>query len=91
MTEQYEKALLSFKQVLERAKKGETRLYVAHLRLAATYAMLDRDEEAKNHLDELLKIRPKYSIKYYAKRTKFKNQADLDRWINALRKAGLPE
>jgi len=60
-------------------------------RLAATYAMLGGKEEARAYVKELLKVEPKYTIKRAAKRTVYKNQTDQDHWINALRKAGVPE
>jgi len=89
----YEDALAQHKRVLERAKKGEWNLVLAHENLAYAYAMLGQDEKARYHVAELLKIDPKYSCKwvalYWGK--VFKNQADVDHFVNALRKAGLPD
>jgi hypothetical protein len=55
--------------------------------------MLGQDEKARYHVAELLKVDPKYSCKwvalYWGK--VFKNQADVDHFVNALRKAGLPD
>jgi len=89
----YEEALATFKQVLERAKKGEYRLRSPLLGLASTYAMLGKQEEAQAQIAKLLKVDPKYTIKRYAKGPVrlFKNQEDKNRWIDAVRKAGLPE
>ncbi|MFC1885786.1 adenylate/guanylate cyclase domain-containing protein [Thermodesulfobacteriota bacterium] len=89
----YEDALETFKKLLELAKKGEYRLTTAHRLLAATYAMLGQEKEAQYHTAELLKVNPKYSIKKHSKYVYrlFKNKADADRVLNALRKAGLPE
>ncbi len=73
--------------------KGEYSLSSAHVALARIYAMLGQEEKAQHHAAEVLRIRPKWSIKRVAKilhRT-YKNQADIDHFINALRKAGLPE
>jgi len=55
--------------------------------------MLGQEEEARYHATEVLKLDPKFSLRRYAKliRNWYKNQADADRWINAFRKAGLPE
>ena len=60
-----------------------------HLRLAAVYSLLDREEEAHAEVAEVLKIVPKFSLERFAKTVPFKNQADTEHLINALRKAGL--
>ena len=51
--------------------------------------MCGREEEARAAAAEVLRINPNFSCDYYAKKTPYKNQADLDRFIGALRKAGL--
>ena len=90
--ERYEEALEIYKQSLERAKKGEYNLKYPLARIAATYAVLGQEEEAKAHIAELLRIDPKSTLKGYARiLSYYKNQTDIDRVINALRKAGLPE
>ncbi|MFC1885615.1 tetratricopeptide repeat protein [Thermodesulfobacteriota bacterium] len=92
MAERYEEAMEPLKEMLDRAKKGIHNPITPNRLLAATYAMLDRKEEAQYHIAELLKIDPKFTIKPVAKIAAiFKNQADADRFINAHRKAGLPE
>jgi tetratricopeptide (TPR) repeat protein len=60
-----------------------------HRMLAATYAELGRDKDTRAEVAEVLRIDPAYSIELYRARVPFKNQADLDRLIGALRKAGL--
>jgi adenylate cyclase len=89
--ERYEDALAQFNRALER--KGEFNPKHLHSYLAATYAMLGQEEEARNHAGEVLRIDPKFSLKRYAETwgRSYKNQADIDRWIFAARKAGLPE
>jgi len=88
--ERYEEALTEYKRALRKGGFNPKRL---HLGLAAIYAMLGQEEKARHHVAEVLKIDPKDSLKRHAKifRWFFKNRADADRWINALRKAGLPE
>jgi adenylate cyclase len=89
MAEQFENALAEFKRVLEHSKKGEFNPIRVHITLAATYAMLGREEEARNHAAEVLRINPKFSLKWATKRMVYKKQADIDRYVEALRKAGL--
>jgi hypothetical protein len=48
-------------------------------------------EEAQTEAAEVLRIDPKFSLKYFAKQMTVKNQGQRDRFIEALRKAGLPE
>jgi adenylate cyclase len=50
-----------------------------------------KDEEARETAAGVLRINPKFSTKYFAKKVPYKNQADIDRYIGALRKAGLPD
>jgi adenylate cyclase len=61
----------------------------AHLDITVAYSMCGREEEARAAAAEVLRINPNFSCDYYAKKTPYKNQADLDRFIGALRKAGL--
>lgn len=53
--------------------------------------MSGRDEEARATASEVLRINPKFSLEYFTKTLVYKNQADKDRYIGALRKAGLPK
>jgi hypothetical protein len=47
-----------------------------------------RDEEARAEVAEVLRIHPKFSLEA-AKRVPYKKQADTERIVNAVRKAGL--
>jgi tetratricopeptide (TPR) repeat protein len=93
LAERYADALTQYKRLLDRAKKGEFNLLLTHLDLAQTYVMIGQEKEAQAHAAEVLKLKPKYSIQRYANTFArfYKNQADRDHLINALRKAGLPE
>ena len=61
----------------------------AHLELAATYIELGREEDAKSEAAEVLRINPDFSLESYRKGRLYKNPEDLDRVINALKRAGL--
>ena len=87
----YEDALTEFNRLLDRSNKGEFNPEFARRNLAATYVMLGREKEAQKHAVEVIRINPKFTLKGYAKMMSYKHQADKDRWINALRKAGLPD
>jgi hypothetical protein len=61
----------------------------AHVGLAATYAVLGREEGARTAVSEILRIESNFSIKKYARFMFF--QVGLESEIEGLRKAGLPE
>jgi len=48
-----------------------------------------REDEARTQAAELLRIDPKFSLERFAKTLTYKNQTEIDRYIGALRKAGL--
>ena len=87
MTGQYDEAILTFKAAL-----GINPNYLpAHAFLAASYISLGRKTEAATAAEEVLKIDPKFCLQSYAKTLPFKNKSDIERYMAALRKAGLPE
>ena len=59
--------------------------------LAACRVALGEVEQAKSHVANLLRMMPRASIRYYEKTQPYKNDADLKRFLNALREAGLGE
>jgi len=83
----HEEAISICKKAVQRAPND----LISHLILTRAYSMAGRVEEARTAAAEILRINPKFFLGDYAKRLKFKNQADIDRAIDALRKAGLPE
>ncbi len=53
------------------------------------YSRLMGEDEARATAEGVLKIEPKFSLDHLSKRLPYKNHADTDRFIDALRKAGL--
>lgn len=63
-----------------------------YLILSASYILLNRTEEAHQAAEEVLRIDPSFSLEYYATMfVAYKSQENADKFINALRKAGLWE
>ena len=62
-----------------------------HSTLAFAHMEAGRKEEARRHVAERLRLPPPLSPAYIRKVFFFKNPAHLERFIAALRKAGLPE
>jgi adenylate cyclase len=85
MTGQYDEAIATLKKIL----KNNPNYLPAHAFLAACYSSLDRHAEAAAAADEVRRINPKFNLESYAKRLPYKNKADQERYIAALRKAGL--
>jgi adenylate cyclase len=57
--------------------------------LAAIYGELGREEEARAEAAEILRISPNYSLAVVRARIPYKDPADLERFLDGLRKAGL--
>ena len=93
LTRRHEAAVTFFKQRLERFPPA-TSDHWAMLWLIASYMELGREKEARAEALKLLQKRSNFSLDVHIKRTKrvpFKDYAFLDRQIELLRKAGIPE
>ncbi len=62
-----------------------------YLVLAVAYVELGREQEAYDAVRNALRIDPKYSLRTFAETQPFRDAEVLDREIEGLRKAGLPE
>jgi TolB-like protein len=87
MTGQYDESIATWKKSL----KANPDFLLAHLYLAACYSSINRDVEALASANEVLRINPKFTIESYSKTIPYRNKADVERELAALRKAGLPE
>jgi len=85
MTGQLDESITTIKKALH----ARPNYLPAHAFLAACYSSLDRHAEAAAAADEVRRINPKFNLESYAKRLPYKNKADKERYIAALRKAGL--
>jgi TolB-like protein/class 3 adenylate cyclase/Flp pilus assembly protein TadD len=85
--ERYEEAITVLKQALH----YKPDYYSARLRLAICYATVGREEEANAEAAEVLRLNPNFSVRKFAERNPISDKAAKERYIEALRKAGLPE
>jgi len=83
----YEEAL----KWAEKAVKQEPHNIVARWVLCSVYSLLDRMEEARIEANEVLQLKPKFSLKRLEKFVPYKNPEVKKRFIDSLRKAGLPD
>jgi adenylate cyclase len=81
----YDEAIAAYQEALRRNPD----FWGAHQYLAATYAEQGRQKEAHAEAAEVLRIYPGFSVNWVRDNVPFKNQADLDRSVSGLRKAGL--
>ena len=86
-TERFEEAVSAYKTGLQRAPDNIS----AHCGLVANYIWLGREKEARAEVEEVLRLNPQFSTENWGKQMAFtmKNQAQNNRFIDALRKAGL--
>ena len=77
--------------VLEESVERNPGFDMAHLNLAALYTKLDRPDDAAWSVDEALAISPELSLSKILEEALYRDQADIDHFIGALRKAGVPE
>ena len=85
--ERYEQAL----DWARRALAHDPRDDLAYRSLAASYAQLGRPEEAQDALEEELRLDPGLSLRKVRQQNPTTDPDFLARWLDGLRKAGLPE
>jgi adenylate cyclase len=83
----YEEAIAAGKKAVKLSPNDR----FAHYRLVGAYSLAGRQEEARIEAEEIMRFNPKFSSVRFGKLSPWKNQADREFEISALRKAGLPE
>ncbi len=86
MLGQYEAAAAAGELAVSRSPNS-----TAHRPLAAAYARLGRMDDARRQAEEILRIDPEFTLQQFARMVPLKNKSDIDRYVEGLRKAGLPE
>ncbi len=87
LMKRYDEALPLFEEALER-NPGFDRV---HLHLAATYAQLGQIEDAEWSVEEALAINPHITLAKERRESIYLHESDLEHYVDALRKAGVPE
>ena len=85
LTRQYDEAIVTLKAAIIRNPDH----LPLHLHLTVSYSELGRDAEARAELAEMLRLSPKLSLEGVRRVMAFKDPAALERYLTALRKAGL--
>jgi adenylate cyclase len=86
---QYERAISTYNELLERRRKSGGTTVQPLLGLTLAYMTIGKEDEARNHAAEVLGIDPTFSLEWVRQATFFKDQAILEEDLAALRKAGL--
>ena len=82
---QYEEAVSGYKKALQLSPDN----FFTHVGLTSVYSMTCQEKEARAEAAEVLRINPKFSLDKAAGGYPYKDQSQADKFINALRKAGL--
>jgi adenylate cyclase len=82
---QYEEAIKILKGIVEK-QPDQT---FAHINLAAAYVLSGREDDARKEAAEILRIDPTFSVERHFSNSPHKDQAEVGRRKEALRKAGL--
>ncbi len=85
LSRRYEEATAALKGALD----SNPDFFPARAFLTAVYIELGRQEEARAEAGEILKKSPGTTLEVWRDRLPYKNQSDLERVLDALRKAGL--
>jgi adenylate cyclase len=83
-----------YEQAIEVAKRGyhqDPSVYGQTVTLAASYACLGNKVEAKYYIDDLLRFIPRINLRAFQKNPLFIRPEHIEKLVEALRLAGLPE
>jgi len=80
-----------YQDAIEAYKRGAAPKYGSLLDLAACYAQLGQDQEARDHLAKALEVKSDLTIGDYVDSLAYKEDSNREHHRDGLRKAGLPE
>ncbi len=84
---QYDQAVTRFNRMVDHAPT----FLPAYTHLAFAYVETDRIADARDAINKVLKISPQFTVNEAAKRLPYRIEKVRDRFLDGLRKAGLPE
>jgi TolB-like protein/Tfp pilus assembly protein PilF len=84
---QYKKAL----EYLTSAKQQQPNHFAVYLNLAACHVELGNNKQAQSAASKALQLKPDFSLDAWSDFLPYKNRDRVSKWIESLRKAGLPE
>jgi adenylate cyclase len=87
LTGRYQEAVASYRDSIERNPNH----IGPRIGLTACYAEMGQDEDARAQGAEVLRINPKFTLAKYAESLTYRDPAQSEKTLQALRSAGLPE
>jgi TolB-like protein/Tfp pilus assembly protein PilF len=85
--ERYEEAIETLAKAIERNESA----LAPHLFLAASYVGLNQQDDAEWEIEQILVHDPEYTTSKYYSMSRMASEDELNRFLDALRKAGLPD
>ena len=86
-TQQYEKAITACEHMIH----SNSDSLLPYITLASCYSLLNQMDQARQNVTEILRIDPQYSVGHFALTMQYKDKEEFELYLNALRKAGLPD
>ena len=83
----YEKAI----EVSKKALHQDPSIIGGYVTLACSYAQLGRETEARHYVEALVEYIPRYSLRALRKNPMFVHPELIDKLVESMRLAGLPE
>jgi tetratricopeptide (TPR) repeat protein len=85
--ERYEEAIETLAKAIERNESA----IAPHLFLAASYVGFNRQDDAEWEIEQILVHDPEYTTSKYYSMSRMASEDELNRFLDDLRKAGLPD
>ena len=76
---------------LENTVKRFPAFVSARVALTSCYVLMGKEQESKKEAREILRRDPSYTIERYTTPNLYKNKETMEKWAEALRKAGIPD
>ncbi len=83
--------LRQYDQALDRFNRAVPKFTYAYMLLACTYVELNRLDDARNAIKTLSEVAPQLTVKEFARILPLRIDEEQNRFLDGLRKAGLPE
>ena len=78
-------------EILENTVQRYPAFSSARVALTSCYVLMGKDKEAKQEAREILRRDPAYTVARYTTPNLYRNKETMDKWAEALRKAGIPD
>ncbi len=81
----------AFEEAIAAFERISTAQFWTHAYLAACYSSTGNEAKAGEHVSETLALRPDFRLSRFSRHLPYRDKADLHRFLETLRRAGLPD